>query len=288
MNGANTLASKYDDDPVTAELLARGVSIAYHQTLHETVTTFIQSSKTTALGSIAELLLVNHYTAHIKIGIAREYLDELKSTLSSKTFDIGTAPALVFYKLLAGFFANLLAAFDNLAQVLNVVYQLSLTEKASISEILTMSFLSRKRLLNGKPIERDTKTARLVQVFTESVTNTSIEKIQRYRNYLTHRRLPMFKTAVAVRVSMLTGRVGPRGRASLRFPQIEKLELLPSEVTDADLDSSDITEICEQSYGWSVDFLGRVCKLVADDFLSLRSERKLDHLFATRLEQRED
>src|SRR5438445_5204775 len=113
----------YKDDPVTAELLRRTVVIPFHEELHEAADAFIYGTNKKSIGrENSERLGLHHYATHIKLGLAQEYLADLKKNLAEGNFDLDTGPQLVFGKLLTGFFVNLLAVFDNLTQEISLVY----------------------------------------------------------------------------------------------------------------------------------------------------------------------
>jgi hypothetical protein len=297
-------ARKYDEDPTTEKLLKRGVVIPNHQGLHEAADAFLYPPFKAALGKAnTELLGMHHYTVHIKIGIAKEYLDELQQTLSSQKFDLATAAAFEFNKILTGFFTSLFAAFDNVAQELSLVYDLRLQETDGIWKIFEGVANSEKRRRKGRTTPTDARIDRQFKVFSPPENRTRVSDIGKYRNYLTHRKIPTSMTAQVARVSIApqptnffakvssggthfdvpsgsllrqgsptptasTPSVGPP-KAKLILPRLDKLDALPSETQSSDLDSREIVDICEEYYTWTVNFLGSIFGVMAQDFRNM-------------------
>src|SRR5437899_2517470 len=124
-------ARTYRQDPVTAELLAKNVVIPHHEDLHDETRGFLDPPFKKPLGPInTELLGMHHYTVHVRIGICRDFLNDLESTLSSGHFNLLTGPVLSVAKMLGGFFGYLLGAYDNLTHELNIVYHMTLGVRA--------------------------------------------------------------------------------------------------------------------------------------------------------------
>jgi hypothetical protein len=306
----------YRDDPVRRHLLSKNVTIAHHEDLYDAANGFLQSPFKQSLGPLnTEALGMHHFTVHVKLGIAREYLDELKSKLRSNSFNLFVDPSFTFLKLLAGFFTNLHATFDNLAPQLGLVYDLGLRDKDDIQDILQIIGSSNKRVQNNRSLPHDKTIAPLVTVFEDA--QAKIEAISKYRNALTHRKLPNSMVAASSSLSgmplrwyELDGMPQPAPGASpfslapgafvpipsgsglantssqqitvnflnfavshpARFylPKPEKLDLLPTQFSSPnDLDEREITDVCEEFYRWTVDFLGRVYDVMVKDFLKL-------------------
>lgn len=197
MTADNRWARTYKDDPVTAELLSRGVVIPFHEDLHRAADAFIYGSIKNSLGrDNSERLGLHHYATHIKLGIAQEYLADLKVTLDEGRFDLDTGPLLVLGKLLSGFFVNLLATFDNLTQEVSLVYGLGLDRKSSISRLFDMLRKSGQRKTLGREEPIDRRLSMLPPVLADPATEETIERIGEYRNYLTHSRPPATETSV--------------------------------------------------------------------------------------------
>jgi hypothetical protein len=187
----------YRDDPVTAELLKRGVIIPFHEDLHKAADAFIYGTIKNSIGEEnSERLGLHHYATHVKLGLAQEHLADLKKTLADGNFDLDTGPQLVFGKLLTGFFVNLLAVFDNLTQEISLIYGLELDRKSSIPRLFQMLRDSKKRKELNKIAPIDRRLSKLPSILADPNTTKTIETIGAYRNYITHSRLPAAETSV--------------------------------------------------------------------------------------------
>ncbi len=203
-------ARRYVDDPTTEKLLKRGVVIPNHQALHEAADAFLFPPFKVTLGkSNTELLGMHHYTVHIKIGIAREYLDELQETLTSQKFDLATASAFEFNKILTGFFTSLFAAFDDVAQELSLIYDLCLRETDGIWSIFDAIANSDKRRQKRRTTPTDTRLDLQFKLFASADVKTKVSSIGKYRNYLTHRKIPTSMAAQVARVSITPSSTQP-------------------------------------------------------------------------------
>ncbi len=218
MSAERPWAQNYQDDPATAELIRRRVVIPYHEDLHREARSFLDPPFKASLGKWnTELLGMHHYTVHLKVGIAREYLDELGERLRTHNFGMATAAALLFSKLLDGFFTNLVGAFDNLAQELNLVYDLGLSESSSFADVLNIASASKKRTEEQRKLPTDDRIARLLPTLTDTEFGENLRAIARYRKYITHRKLTSSLTTVRAAVSSLVDPF-PRGLREPRIP----------------------------------------------------------------------
>jgi hypothetical protein len=164
------------------------VTIPYHEDLHAAANGFLDPPFKQSLGPWnTEALGMHHYTVHVKLGIAREYLDELKSKFTSNKFNLLIDPSFTFHKLLGGFFVNLTGCFDNLAQELSLVYDLGLDERGDMRDVKQLVALSYKRRETNRALPRDAKLAPQISIIQNG--QAKIEEIQKYRNHLAHRKL---------------------------------------------------------------------------------------------------
>ncbi|MGA3297529.1 MAG: hypothetical protein ABSD41_08755 [Candidatus Bathyarchaeia archaeon] len=307
----------YRNDPTRRHLLSRNVTIAHHEDLYDAAHGFLESPFKESLGPLnTEALGVHHFAVHVKLGIARESLDELESKLNSNRFNLLVDPSFTFLKLLAGFFTNLHATFDNLAPQLGLVYDLGLSDRDDIQDILEIIGSSDKRVQNNKSLPHDRTIAPLVTVFEGA--QAKIQEISTYRNALTHRKLPNGMVEASSSVAGLplrwdellampqaTPTVSPFSLAPGAFvplpsgsvvantssqqitvnlfdfvvspparfylPKPEKLDLLPSQFNyPNDYNEYEITDVCEEFYRWTIDFLGRVYGVMVKDFAKLK------------------
>jgi hypothetical protein len=308
-------AKNYRDDPVTGHLLARGVSIAYHEDLHKAAKGFLDPPFRQSLGKAnTEALGMYHYTVHVKLGIALEYLEELKSKLNSHSFNLLVDPSFTFHKLLSGFFTNLISCYDNLAHEVALIYDLRLDEKGNFNDIIGTVLRSAKKVQDSRALPSDTRAASFAPLLQNA--QAKIDEITRYRNHLVHRKLVNTMTTVAATAPGMPSKwyqmqsiplptqqsfplpsgayvsVAPSGSgisnqsgqqisvnlpvftttqpARFYLPKSDKLDLLPTELNwPNDLDDRDITVVCDDFYGWTVDFLGRVYNVLLNEFSRL-------------------
>jgi hypothetical protein len=310
MFGTRPWARRYEDDPVTKHLLSRKVIIPYHEDLHAAANGFLDPPFKQSLGQTnTELLGMHHYTVHIKLGIAREYVDELQAKLTSNTFSLAIDPSFTFHKLLSGFFTNLMACYDNLAQELRLLFTRWLDDKANMFDVLAAVKEMNDKVQAGTALSHEQRIAALFAIFHNA--KPRIEVMMRYRNYLTHRKIMSSMAAVSasapampLKWHKLHGMIPP-GASSFplpsgsfasvmgsgiantsgqqimvsilqattihpaRFflPKSEKLDVLPTQLNYLnDLDERPITDICEEFYTWTVEFLGKTYDAMVRDF----------------------
>ncbi len=147
----------------------------------------------------------------------------------------------------------------------------------------------------------DKRISKLPPVLSESDTFRNIRRIQDYRNFLTHNRVPVSMTTVRVSVQMsppvsIRQTVAPLSSSSIRFPakdpnragsdagptsvetplhvewhlpKLENLELLPSQIKESDLDPDDVAAACQDLYLWMIDFLDTVYEALIEGFKRL-------------------
>ncbi len=269
---------------------------------------------------------MHHYTVHTKMGIAKECLDEFDQRLRDHDFDVHTASALLFIKLLDGFFTNLIGALDNLTQELNLIYDLGLREDANFSHLLETGSASQKRVENGRKLPTDGRLSNLLPVITRPELSAVYWTIGTYRKNITHRKLVSSLTSERARVNIIPARVGSGGatpssssapptvpvakthsggmtfevtmplppsgslhrlnegawakiedtplsikkdRAIFILPKKDKLNLLPTETKEEDLDTREIVDICQEIYRQVIEFMGRLYEVMVSGFHAL-------------------
>jgi len=196
MSTTRPWAKSYADDPVTKELLHRGINIPHHEDLHIAANGFLDPPFKSVLGQAStEALGMHHYTVHVKLGIAKEYVDELKTKLNTNTFNLIIDPSFTFQKLLSGFFSNLFACYDNLTQEIRLLFALGTDEKMNIFDALNVVREANHKVNTGVALLQEKRVANLFPIF-QSV-QTTLEKMVRYRNYLTHRKIVSSMAAVS-------------------------------------------------------------------------------------------
>jgi hypothetical protein len=226
-------AQTYGDDPVTNYLLSRGVTIGHHESLHTAANGFLDGPFKQSLGQAnTEALGMHHYTVHVKLGIAREYLDDLKSKLNSNQFNLMIDPSFTFHKFLAGFFVNLTACFDNLAQELSLVYDLGLDERDDMQDVMQLVARSQNRLQANRSLPRDAKLASVISIIQSG--QSKMNEIQRYRNHLAHRKLVNSMISVSASAPAMPLKwyqlqsIPPPSSSSFPLPSGSFAQILPS------------------------------------------------------------
>ena len=247
----------------------------------------------------SERLGLHHFSVHVKMGFAKEYLDEMIQKMKPGGFDPETGQILILSKLLSGFFWNLVAALDNLTHEINVIVGLGLS-KSSAAELFGMIEKW------GNKAVPDRRISKLPRVLLEDDTFKNVRRIQGYRNFLGHSRVPPSMTTVTVSVKMAISSpisqppqgppVASLASSSIRFPprdpgragsdagptsvetplhvewhlpKLESIDLLPSQTKESDLDPDDVAAICQDLYLWTIDFLDKVYENLIKGFKAL-------------------
>ena len=258
----------YREDRATRELLRRGIIIPSHEKLHDVANAFVYPPLKGSLGpENGERLGLHHFSVLVKLGFAKEYRDEIDQKMKPGGFDPETGQALVLDKRAGGFFGNLVASLDNLAYEINIIHGLGFS-KPSTGKLF--------RMINNSRTKPDSRVAKLPPVFLEPGTTKMIGKIQGYRNYLTHDRIPITMTRVAASVSIVSGPNYARPTSTenplhteWHLPRVEKLDLLPSRIKPEDLDPDDAVATCQDLYLWTMKFFDTVYETLTEDFKRL-------------------